>query len=353
MDKRIVIMAGGTGGHVFPALAVAQYLSDKGWDVSWIGTKNGLESKVVPANGIEIDWLEVKGLRGKGLAAKICSVIFLFKSLAQALKILRKRKPHIVLGMGGYVAAPGGIIASLMNIPLVIHEQNRVPGTTNRLLKKRANKVLEAFPNSFEKSVNAIFTGNPLRKYFLDLAEKDLWTEKKERDFRVLIVGGSLGAKILNDIVPTVLANLDAIEVKHQTGAASLKRVKQQYTENLVKADTFDFIEDMATAYQWADMIICRSGAMTVSEVAAVGLPAIFIPLPHAIDDHQTANATYLTDSGAAVLIRQNALNETSLLQAIEQVKKSLLKMSATAKKQAKLKATKRVATICEQEASH
>lgn len=353
MDKRIVIMAGGTGGHVFPALAVAQYLAEKEWIVSWIGTRSGLESKVVPAQGIDIDWLAVKGLRGKGRLAKINNLMLLVKAFWQVMNIFRQRKPHVVLGMGGYVAGPGGMMASLMGIPLVIHEQNRVPGTTNRWLKRRANKVLEAFPQSFDKNDNAIFTGNPLRSYFTDFPEKPVWREQTKRNLRVLVVGGSLGAKILNEVVPVALQKMDGIEVMHQTGAASLKSVKEKYAEYSIDAQVLEFIDDMAACYQWADMIVCRSGAMTVSEVAAVGLPAIFIPLPHAIDDHQTENAKYLSESGAAIMLPQNKLNDDSLIQCIQRVKASLTSMSLAAKKQAKIEATRLVAEICEQEVGH
>ncbi len=353
MDKRIVIMAGGTGGHVFPALAVAQYLLAKNWQVSWMGTQNGLENKVVPAQNIEIDWLDIKGFRGKGGTAKINSLILLLKACWQAMNILRQRKPDVVLGMGGYVAGPGGIMASLMRIPLIIHEQNRIPGTTNRLLKNRANKVLEAFPESFDKNTHALFTGNPLRSDFINFPEKEVWDESIGRPFRLLVVGGSLGAKILNEIVPISLAKLENIEVMHQTGTASLEQVKQKYSALSIDAQLVAFIDDIAAAYQWADMVICRSGAMTVSEVAVAGIPAILIPLPHAIDDHQTANAKYLSECGAAILLAQNELTDETLLFAINKLKKSLKKMSKAAKKQAKPEATRLVAEICEQEAIH
>lgn len=340
-------MAGGTGGHIFPALAVALYLKDKEWDVSWVGTKRGMESKVVPANKIEIDWLSVAGIRGKGLTSKVQNGLLLIKSFWQVFKVFRQRKPNVVIGFGGYVAGPGGLVASLLNIPLVIHEQNRVPGTTNKLLVNKANIVLEAFPESFLEAVNARFTGNPLRSDFMSFPEKDIWTQQSSRDFRILIIGGSQGAKILNEIVPQSMATLQNIEVKHQTGNAALEQVTKHYTESSVNAQVVAFIDDMASSYQWADLIICRAGAMTVSEVAAAGLPAIFIPLPHAIDDHQTANAKYLTDAGAGILIAQANLTTESLLLAIEKIKSSLKEMSEHAKNKAKLEATQTVATFC------
>jgi UDP-N-acetylglucosamine--N-acetylmuramyl-(pentapeptide) pyrophosphoryl-undecaprenol N-acetylglucosamine transferase len=347
MGQRIIIMAGGTGGHVFPALAVAQYLETKDWDVSWIGTRRGMESRVVPAHGIEIDWLSVEGIRGKGLATKIRSLKQLLKSFWQVFKIIRKRKPNVVLGMGGYVSGPGGLVTSFLGIPLVIHEQNRVPGTTNRLLVKKAVRVLEAFPGSFLAGIGATFTGNPLRKHFLNFPEKKYWTEESDRDFRILVVGGSQGAKILNDVIPGTAASLEHVKINHQTGTASVESVAKKYAQLTIEANAIEFIEDIASAYQWADMVICRAGAMTVSEVAAAGLPAVFIPLPHAIDDHQTANARYLVDAGAGLLIAQNELNEVSLLMAIRVIKNSIEKMSKAAMSKAKLDATEVVANVC------
>ena len=352
MGSRIIIMAGGTGGHVFPALAVALFLKNKGWDVSWIGTEKGIESEVVPAHGIEIDWLSVAGIRGKGIVSKLQNVMHLCRSFGQVFKIFRQRKPDVVIGFGGYVAGPGGLVASLLRIPLVIHEQNRVPGTTNRLLMKRANKVLEAFPASFAEKIHAEFTGNPLRDEFLALPKTACWTEQSNRKFRILVVGGSQGAKILNDTVPSVIAQLNDADVLHQTGSAAFDMVSQHYKTLSTDAQTVEFIDDIAASYQWADMIICRSGAMTVSEVAASALPAIFIPLPHAIDDHQTANAKYLTDAGAGILLPQSNLTTDSLLIAIKTVKYSLKEMSILTKNKAKLDATECVANICIKEAT-
>lgn len=352
MGPRIVIMAGGTGGHVFPALAVAEYLKNRAWEVSWIGTKKGMESRVIPAHDIEIDWLSVAGIRGKGLIATINNLMLFIKSFWQVFIILRKRKPDVILGMGGYVAAPGGLIASLMRIPLVIHEQNRVPGTTNRMLAKRANKVLEAFPNSFPDEMGAIFTGNPLRDDLLNFPDKKYWTEASKREFRILVVGGSLGAQILNEVVPMTAENLQNVEIKHQTGTAMFESLAKKYAGLPLKAEAVEFIDDMAAAYQWADMVICRAGAMTVSEIAAAGLPAVFIPLPHAIDDHQTANSKYLVDAGAGLLLTQNNLNEKSLLKAINKIKQNLSVMADAAKSKAKIDATTVVADVCAEEAS-
>lgn len=350
MDKTIMIMAGGTGGHVFPALAVAENLRAKGWTVSWLGTEKGLENRVVPARGFEIDYLSVAGLRGKGLTAKLKSVLLLFKACLQARKYLRARKPDVVLGMGGFVAGPGGLMAKLLSIPLIIHEQNRVVGTTNRLLANMANQVLEAFPDSFPASKKAICTGNPLRADFLNLPEKMPW-QAAARPLHVLVVGGSQGAQVLNQTVPQAIAALENVEVKHQTGEAMFEEVNIAYQNLQVSAEVLKFIEDMPAAYQWADLLICRSGAMTVSEVAAAGLAAIFVPLPHAIDDHQTANARYLTDAGAGVMMLQKELTAQNLATVIKEKLTELNTMGLTAKNKARLDATETVAQICIAEA--
>lgn len=349
MSKRIVIMAGGTGGHVFPALAVAQELAEQGWEVSWLGTQAGLESKVVPANGIDIDWLSVAGLRGKGLFAKISAVFKLFKACWQALAILKRRKPDVVLGMGGFVAGPGGLMARVLGIPLVIHEQNRIPGTTNRLLAKFANRVLEAFPDSFNKKIKAQCTGNPLRKAFLSAPQAA--ETANGAAIKILVVGGSLGAQILNQTVPAAIAKLPSAVVKHQTGNVMLEEVIGSYQALGVNAEASAFIDDMVAAYQWADLVICRAGAMTVSELAAMGKPAILIPLPSAIDDHQTANARYLTDAGAGILLVQKELTAETLAEKISQASRQLAAMAAAAKRCARLDATTVVADYCKTEA--
>jgi UDP-N-acetylglucosamine--N-acetylmuramyl-(pentapeptide) pyrophosphoryl-undecaprenol N-acetylglucosamine transferase len=356
MDKRIVIMAGGTGGHVFPALAVAELLMEKGWQVSWLGTQKGLESRVIPENGIEIDWLSVAGVRGKGLTAKITAVFGLFKACVQALRILRKRNPDVVLGMGGFVAGPGGLMAKLLGLPLIIHEQNRIPGTTNRLLARFANQVLEAFPGSFSEKVKAKCTGNPLRKQFLSAMKNK--HQLPENEVKILIFGGSQGAQILNETMPEAIAEfknsdlgMQSVHIKHQTGAAMLFQVESRYKALGIKAETSAFIDNMVAAYQWADLVICRAGAMTVSEVAAIGVPAIFIPLPSAIDDHQTANARYLTDAGAGLLLMQKDLNPLTLAKHITKALEKLAVMSEAVRHCARLDATAVVADYCIAEA--
>ncbi|WP_347987953.1 undecaprenyldiphospho-muramoylpentapeptide beta-N-acetylglucosaminyltransferase [Methylomonas sp. AM2-LC] len=353
MNQRIVIMAGGTGGHVLPALAVAEEMLLRGWQVSWLGTQKGLESRLVPSRGIEIDWLAVEGIRGKGIVSKVIAIFKLMQACLQALRILKQRKPNVVLGMGGFVAGPGGLMAKILGIPVVIHEQNRIPGTTNRLLAKIvACKILEAFPDSFVKSMQAIWTGNPLLNTFLTQPEKAEWNIQAGRSLRVLVVGGSQGAKVLNDHVPYALAEFGGIEVKHQTGYAMHQEVEKCYSDLGISAEVLAFIDDMPTVYQWADLIICRAGAMTISEVAACGLPSILIPLLNAIDDHQTANANYLTDAGAALLLPQTELNTENLRKKIEQAINSLPAMRQAAKQKAKLSATQSVADICIAEAA-
>jgi UDP-N-acetylglucosamine--N-acetylmuramyl-(pentapeptide) pyrophosphoryl-undecaprenol N-acetylglucosamine transferase len=354
MNKRIVIMAGGTGGHVFPALAVAQALREQGWQVSWLGTEKGLEKRVSAENGFELDYLSVAGIRGKGLLFKFKSVLLLLKACLQARRVLKRRKPQVVLGMGGFVAGPGGLMAKWLGIPLVIHEQNRVVGTTNRLLARFANRVLEAFPNSFKPKAKAVCTGNPLRKAFVEAVSLVEQKRDEQLGLKLLVIGGSQGAKILNEIVPEAVAVLPksvTIQVKHQTGAVMRDEVAAHYEKLNIEAQVLAFVEDMVAVYAWADLIVCRAGAMTVSEVAAMGLPSIFIPLPTAIDDHQTANARYLTDTGAAYMLKQQDLSPISLAQLIEQVMIKKEQMRVAALQSARLQATNEVAAICVAEA--
>ena len=325
-------------------------MQNQGWQVSWLGTKAGLESRVIPEAGIEIDWLSVSGLRGKGVLSKFTAIFKLAKSSLEARKILKQRKPDVVLGMGGFVAAPGGLMARMLKIPLIIHEQNRVVGTTNRLLAKIATKVLQGFPNSFAPKFEAICTGNPLRKSFVDSVNQNGST--KNEMLKILIVGGSQGAKALNENVPNAIALLkNAVQVRHQTGSAMQNEVAEKYENLKLNAETSAFIDDMATAYSWADLIICRAGAMTISEVAAMGIPAIFIPLPNAIDDHQTANAKYLTESGAAILLKQSDLTAENLAQQIHCLCKNLPERRAISETLAYLNATETVANFCISEA--
>jgi UDP-N-acetylglucosamine--N-acetylmuramyl-(pentapeptide) pyrophosphoryl-undecaprenol N-acetylglucosamine transferase len=350
-----MILAGGTGGHVYPALAVAQDLIARGHDVVWMGTRTGLEARVVPAAGIPMEWMDVSGLRGKGLQKKLSAPFMLLKALRQARAILKKVRPDVVLGMGGFASGPGGLMARWMNIPLVLHEQNRVPGTTNRLLAPRATVVLEAFPGSFAERIGAQATGNPLRREIAGLAQRREPGSRHE-PLRLLIVGGSLGARALNETVPEALALAGLpFDIRHQTGQALRVETAERYRALGIDARVDAFLEDMAAAYAWADLAVCRAGAMTVSELSAAGLPAILIPYPHAIDDHQTRNAHVLADAGAAILLPQKELTPERLaaeLQGLTHPPERLPAMSIQAAALAKPDATHRVADICLKEAS-
>ncbi len=350
-----MILAGGTGGHVYPALAVARALKDQGHEVFWMGTRRGLEARVVPKEDIPMEWLSVEGIRGKSKLGLAKAPFMLLKALRQAWSALKTVRPDVVLGMGGFVSGPGGLVAGWMGIPLVLHEQNRIPGTTNRLLAQRADVVLEAFPRSFPASMGAVTTGNPLRE---GLNPQSRLGERLDRSLpcRLLIVGGSLGAKVLNETVPEAIAALgETIEVWHQTGLAMVEETTARYAALGLKARVSAFIDDMAAAYDWADMAICRSGAMTVSELAAVGLPAILIPYPHAIDDHQTANARYLSDAGGALLMRQAEMSVASLKDALKErlfSKELLSVMRINSQKMAQPEATQRVVAVCLEQAA-
>ncbi|MVF22043.1 undecaprenyldiphospho-muramoylpentapeptide beta-N-acetylglucosaminyltransferase [Methylocaldum sp. BRCS4] len=349
MGARLMIMAGGTGGHVYPALAVARELLARGHEVVWMGTRSGLEARVVPAAGIPVEWLSVSGLRGKGWLAKLGFPFMLTKACLQALFILRRVKPSVVLGMGGFVSGPGGLMARLLGIPLVLHEQNRIPGTTNRWLARRAQVVLEAFPDSFAPKLGALCTGNPVRQEIVFL-KREIgagWDEP----LKILVLGGSQGARALNEIVPEALARVEMpIRVFHQTGEAMRAKTAVRYAQLRLSARIEAFVEDMAEAYAWADLVVCRSGAMTISELTAAGLPSILVPYPYAIDDHQTHNARYLVDNGAAVLIPQAELSAERLAEEITALMQEPARLKAMAERAsalAKPDAAQVVAEIC------
>lgn len=348
MAVRVMIMAGGTGGHVFPALAVAENLRDAGHDVSWLGTRKGIEAAVVPAAGFAMDWLSVSGLRGKGIVSLLLAPFMLLKACIQASKIIRQRQPDVVLGLGGFASGPGGLMSWVHGKPLVIHEQNRVPGTTNRLLKRLATRVLEAFPNSFDDKAKAVCTGNPVRKELLNACRR-----KENKRANVLIVGGSLGASILNEVVPAALKDLQqqlGIKVIHQAGQSTIESAKSAYRAAGVTADVRVFIDDMKAVYEWADVVICRAGAMTISELAVMGLPSILVPLPHAIDDHQAKNAKFLSDEEAAFLMPQSELSAATLAAKLGELladAEKIKNMGSKALSLAKPEATQEVANIC------
>lgn len=311
MSRTVLIMAGGTGGHVFPALAAARVLRERGFEPVWLGTQRGMEARLVPAHQIDMEWITVSGLRGKGPASWLTAPFKLSLAIWQSLKVMRRRKPVVVLGAGGFVSGPGGVAAWLTRRPLVIHEQNAIAGMTNRMLSKLASRVLEAFPSSFPSDVKAQRVGNPVRREIAGVDTPDQRFANRTGPLRVLVFGGSQGAARLNAVLPAALAMIDVSQrpqVIHQAGERHIDSAKELYAKHGVQADVRAFIDDMAQVYSWADLVVCRSGALTVSEIAAVGLGAIFIPFAAAVDDHQTRNAKFLVDADAARLIPEKEL---------------------------------------------
>ncbi|MBV1931604.1 MAG: undecaprenyldiphospho-muramoylpentapeptide beta-N-acetylglucosaminyltransferase [Porticoccaceae bacterium] len=356
--SRVLIMAGGTGGHVFPGLAVAEELRERGLDVTWLGTRRGVEAQLVPARDFPIRFIEVSGLRGKkGVLGKVKAPWQLLKALWQALAVVRSVKPDVVLGLGGFASGPGGLAARLLGKPLVIHEQNAVAGTTNRLLAKVANRVLEAFPGSLPRGQHC---GNPVRQDISSLPAPeqrlgDSLNASSEQVPALLVLGGSLGALAINNMIPACVARMPASlrpEIRHQTGRDHLEATRQAYADAGVCADTSAFIDDMAEAYGWADLVLCRAGALTVSELTAAGLASILIPFPFAIDDHQTVNGAWLVDHEAALLIQQDDLNEADLAALLSELfsdRPRLLSMAKAARALSRPQATAVVADVCQE----
>jgi len=312
----VLIMAGGTGGHVFPALAIARALRLRNEAVVWLGTERGIESRVVPPEGIPLEKVRVQGLRGKGLLGWILAPLRIVMAVADAVRVLRRCRPKVVLGMGGYTAGPGGIAAWLLRRPLVIHEQNAVAGLTNRLLAGFAREVLEAFPGSFSASVKTKVTGNPVRAEIVALPPPAERFANREGRLRLLVLGGSQGARALNETVAAAVALLapaDRPEIRHQAGDTTRPVAEAAYRAAAVDARVESFISDMAEAYGWADVVLARSGALTVAELAAAGVGAVLVPFPAATDDHQTRNAAFLVDAGAATLLPQSGLTAQRL----------------------------------------
>lgn len=316
MGAPVLILAGGTGGHVFPALAVAIALREQNESVVWLGTRRGLEARVAPAAGFPVEWVRVRGVRRKGLLAWIVAPVQLTLALWDALRIVWRCRPKVVLGMGGYVSGPGGLAAWLLRRPLIIHEQNAVAGLTNRLLALLAREVLIAFPGSFSESPKARLTGIPVRDAIMGLPDPAERLGGRGAPMRLLVIGGSQGAQALNEAVPAAVACLPSAErpaVWHQAGEATLGVARAAYAQAGIKARIEPFIDDMAAAYAWADLVVARSGALTVAELAAAGVGAILVPYPAAVDDHQTRNGEYLANAGAAVLMPQAALTPERL----------------------------------------
>ncbi len=358
MSRRpILVMAGGTGGHVYPALAVARALEAHSQQIVWLGTHRGLESKVVPAAGIDIEWISVRGLRRKGVVALVVAPFQLLWALIQALTVILRRRPAAVLGMGGFVSGPGGLAAWLTRRPLVIHEQNAAAGLTNRLLARLARVVLQAFPGSFNSRVNAETVGNPVREDIAAVAPPLQRFATRQGPLRLLVLGGSQGALALNKTVPASLALLDPAErpiVKHQCGSLTLETARAAYAEHDVEVELLPFIEDMAAVYGWADLVVCRAGALTVAELCAVGLPALFVPYPAAVDDHQTANARPMADADAGVIIDESMLSPEVLAGQLRDwltTRDELMHKADKARGLAKPRALSRITELCLEQA--
>ncbi|ANF61578.1 UDP-N-acetylglucosamine--N-acetylmuramyl-(pentapeptide) pyrophosphoryl-undecaprenol N-acetylglucosamine transferase [[Haemophilus] ducreyi] len=349
MSKKLLIMAGGTGGHVFPAIAVAQELQKQGWQICWLGTKARMEAELVPQYNIPIEFIQISGLKGKGVLALIKAPFSILKAVLQALKIIKKYRPDAVLGMGGYVSGSGGIAARLCNVPIVLHEQNAIAGLTNVWLAKIAKRVLQAFPTAFAKAETV---GNPVRKdlsELLDPAQRFKARATAEPyPLNILVMGGSQGARIINQTIPEVAKALgNAIFIRHQAGKGNLRTISDVYKQ-ADNVSVTEFIDDMAEAYNWADLVICRSGALTVCEIAAAGLPAIFVPYQHK-DRQQSLNATYLANVGAAIIVEQpdfTAQNLLNILQPLIKDRQKLTEMAIKAHTKATPKAAQRVAEV-------
>jgi UDP-N-acetylglucosamine--N-acetylmuramyl-(pentapeptide) pyrophosphoryl-undecaprenol N-acetylglucosamine transferase len=337
--KPILVMAGGTGGHVFPALAVAERLRERGEQIVWLGTRAGIEARVVPAANFAIEWLDVQGLRGKGIATLLLAPFKLLRACWQALAILRRTRPGAVLGMGGFASGPGGLMARLLNIPLFVHEQNAIVGLTNRILSRFASGVFVAFPQAAEAIGHAECIGNPVRAAFSQVPEPATRLEPRIGEpMRLLVVGGSLGAAALNRLVPQAIACLDREQrprVRHQCGEKHIQTCRDNYAEARVEADVVSFIEDMAEAYAWADLVICRAGALTIAELSAVGVASLLVPFPYAVDNHQYYNARFLEQEDAAQVLVEDQISPESLalkMQFFQQNRPRLVEMAQNAR---------------------
>lgn len=350
---RVLIMAAGTGGHVFPGLALASELKARGHEPSWLGTPQGMEQRWVPKAGVPLEAIDFKGLRSNGIKRWLLAPFALLKAMGQAIGIMRRQRPDLVIGMGGFVSGPGGLAARLLGIPLIIHEQNAVPGLANRLLANFAVQVIQAFPGSFADGPKISTLGNPLRPEILALDGQRVARTAHEGPLRLLIIGGSLGAQALNEQVPAALAEAGLeCEVRHQTGRGKEEATRDHYAKAGVEAQVSEFIEDMAGAYAWADLIICRAGALTLAEVTLVGLPAILVPYPYAVDDHQTRNAAVLADHGGGILLPQSELTPERLatcLSQLAQAPERLAEMALKARSLARADSAQAIVNLCEE----
>jgi UDP-N-acetylglucosamine--N-acetylmuramyl-(pentapeptide) pyrophosphoryl-undecaprenol N-acetylglucosamine transferase len=344
--KTILIMAGGTGGHIFPGLAVAHEMRAAGWEVVWMGARGGMEERLVPPRGYRTAWIRAKAARGRGLVQKLLLPANLLYSFWESARLIRALKPDVVLGLGGYVAFPGGMMASLLNRPLALHEQNAVPGLANRVLSTVSDKVMVAFPQALG---SAEWTGNPVRGEIAAVALPEARFQGRTGPTRILVVGGSLGAQALNEAVPKALALLSTpVSVVHQSGEKHLQVLKQNYADARVEGELVAFIDDMARRYAEADLVICRAGAVTIAELSAGGMASILVPFPHAVDDHQTANARFLAEKGAAILVPQREMSAERLAALIGSLDRAkLLDMAKKARALGKPDAARVVAQRC------
>ena len=349
-QKTALVMAGGTGGHIFPGLAVAQALREQGWNVHWLGAPGSMEERLVPSQGFPLETIDFSGVRGKGLLTLALLPLRLLRAFAQAWAVVRRVRPDVVIGLGGYISFPGGMMATLAGKPLILHEQNSVAGMANKVLANVASRVFCAFPNALP---GAQWVGNPLRQAFLQQPPPAERFAGRSGPLRILVVGGSLGAKALNDTVPQALALIppeQRPQVRHQSGAKQMQALQASYAAAGVQAELTPFIDDTASAYAQADLVICRAGASTVTELAAVGAAAIYVPFPHAVDDHQTTNARFVVDAGGGWVVQQTALSPEKLAHMIQNMQRStLLETAQKAKMMQKTEATAAVVAACQE----
>jgi UDP-N-acetylglucosamine--N-acetylmuramyl-(pentapeptide) pyrophosphoryl-undecaprenol N-acetylglucosamine transferase len=350
----VLIMAGGTGGHIFPGLALADELRKRGIGVRWLGAAGGMECRQVPAHGIEIDTVRIAGVRGKGIGGWLALPFRLARAVRDAWKSMKRQRPACVVSFGGFAAGPGGLAARIRGLTLIVHEQNRIPGMTNRFLARLAQRVFQAFDHTFEESIGALTCGNPVRAGIGSLAEpRERFASRTQRQLRLLVTGGSQGAEKLNRLLPLALGRLPEgrrPDVLHQAGRNRVDRTLEAYSRQGVQAEVVEFIDDMAAEYGRADLAICRSGALTVSELSVAGLGAILVPFPHAVDDHQTANAEVLLEVGAAVVLQETALDEVVLAQELDRLladRSLLLQMAENARQAGPRDAAQAMADYC------
>lgn len=352
-NKNILIMAGGTGGHIYPGLAIAEELRNNGFEIFWLGTKNKMETNIVPKYKYNLLQINIRGIRGKGIFRLFLAPFMLLFALIQTILIIKKIKPVLVIGMGGFVSGPGGIAAWLMRVPLFIHEQNSIAGMTNNLLFPFATYVMSAFPNTFKKTKKLMVIGNPVRKEIIAIEEPaKRFLKQNKNSFRVLVIGGSLGALRLNKIMPEVFSLLTHcdFEIKHQSGKENFKQLSKWYKDLNIEAEVLPYIDNMASAYAWANIAVCRAGALTISELTACGLGSILVPFPYAVDDHQTKNAKYLVDNEAAILLDEKNLEAKVIKNILADLYVSpnkVLDMATNAKLLAKPYSTDDIVKLC------